>query len=176
MIDDPLDDLPIEMRPTDDLDSGSTTEQTETALGAAGTVHEPILTKESPVNSSTTPEWFDLFKRPGEAINKLLSKLMGKLFTQPELKIGGSQAPITPLAGYNPQVLGGKRLDFDADLVEVWDTMDLEQPTLELGGIRDPTTPLEGYPPNVAMGKQLDFDYYPIRETVAFDLNDLTVV
>ncbi len=138
-------------------------------------VHEPILALQKPVDSEPEPEWSQFLKHPTETISNVFSQILGKIFRQPEQKIGGSTAPITPLEGYSPQVLGGKRLDFDADVISVWDKLDLQQPSLGIGGSQDPTTPLEGYPGPVEMGKQLDFDYFPIQETVSFDLDDLTV-
>ncbi|MDQ7782088.1 MAG: putative Ig domain-containing protein, partial [Desulfomonilaceae bacterium] len=177
IVDVPIGDLPLEPREPD-IDHYRGTRvlpEPENIEPRAKPVHEPILAEHSPIEERPWAEWTHFFRRPTEKINDVLSLFMGKLFKQPEQEIGGSIAPITPLAGHHPHVSDGKRLDFDADLIALWNAFDPGQPSLGIGGGQDPTTPLEGHPVEVDMGKKLDFDYYPIKETVAFDLDDLTV-
>lgn len=87
----------------------------------------------------------------------------------------GTGSPITSLTGYAPEVVKGKRLTFEAEELGLWDSFDDKSPTQVVGGSQSQETPMEGYAAAVEAGKRLNFSYYPIRETLAFKLDDFTV-
>jgi len=179
IVDDPVDDQTIEVRPE--------TPRTEPEPGSEspGWVPEPededespnkTVSKDSPLSTKIRDYVEEVFKKQRERLDEILPLFDTRPLEQPDLEIGGTIAPIVGLPGFGPNVEAGKRLDFDAD--EVWlmerlNGQDLDQPSPDLGGSIAPDTPLNGFPPNVEAGKRLDFDYFPIKDTVQMNLDDL---
>jgi hypothetical protein len=193
IIDEPNDDLPIELRPYNEFsDEGKDEYQyNEYDFGhrfGARSVMGGLsgLVPMTWIPGKLLPDRIEL-NTGYDYIDEFMGKIMHEfkevidqfkhLYTleQPSLKTGGSISPITPLGGHPDQVKEGKRLDFQADLVGAWNTMDLKQPDLGTGGSVGPTTPLEGHPQAVDNGKRLDFEHQPIQESMIFDLDEIKV-
>jgi hypothetical protein len=129
-------------------------------------------------NEGWTPLGADLdemLRKGRTGLQDLIAALEAPGLRQPEPEIGGSEPPVTPLAGYAPEVEHGRRLHFNAEELQLWQSLGLEQPNLGIGGTETPDTPLEGYAEAVEQGKRLNFSYFPIKESLEFKLDDLRI-
>jgi len=193
-VDDPLDTLPIEARnyeglfPDSGMDEGWGLLGLDTlssrGLGVFGGLNGlvpmtnqqgPLVPGGLPLENSGGRAGEEIPAGEGEGIEAAGATLEHHPFKQPTQKKGGSQTPITELAGFGEQVAKGKKLNFKAEEIKLWQDMDLKQPSLDFGGSQSPGTPLEGYGPAVEAGKRLDFDYFEVEETISIDLDDLKV-
>lgn len=119
-------------------------------------------------------EWGDLFLSSEPGLDAMLGTLKNHDVNQPTQAGAGSIKPITALSGYAPEVAKGKRLDFAAEDLQVWESFADE--SLKPGdGSRAPEPPMEGNASEVELGKRLNSSFYPIRETQAFKIEDFTV-
>ncbi|MEW6347514.1 MAG: Ig domain-containing protein [Thermodesulfobacteriota bacterium] len=168
---------------------GSTEAPTGSLFGEIGPEHDTGGPIDGIVPRLEPPEFArfmsflqEIVERGDDRFFELLAELDRRDIEQPVLGIGGTTDLITELTGYENPVAHGMRLDFAAEEIDVWRSLNraesyplIEQPSLGLGGSISPDTPLEGYIPQVEAGKRLDFGFYPVRDVISINVEDLRV-
>ncbi len=185
IVDDARANLPLEARPDYPYDHAPNTSPSDHDLMGPGSLIG-ILTGDHPMvgeeigkilshgtgpASSITDGLEEIVHRGAGGFGDLMSFLEGHDLKQPSLEKLGSSAPPTPLEHYAAFTAHGKRLDFNAELMTVWN--DLNQPTQSIAGSQSPETPLEGFMQAVEDGKRLNFNYFPIEEALSLKIDDL---
>jgi hypothetical protein len=176
IVDDFKGDLPIEVRPNQDMGQQVQREsavEPYTGFIPGAIVPELQLPDRIPLPLPTGNVIAEILRAGAAGIEDLIAEIEGHELKQPSLDKLGSISPITALGGFTDGVGHGKRLDFSAEDALLW--ADLNQPTLPAGGSMSPETPLEGYGQAVENGMRLNFGYFPIRETLSLKIDDLNV-